>query len=88
MFFPSEFCFLGPAFFYATFIQFVFIEIPSHFLLGTKRFASIEDSLRSSALCDLPETFIEKFLRNKVSRFFCQRLSVQQEDFPSFNGNL
>ena len=34
-----------------------FYRSPPHILLETKRFASIEDSLGFSVLCDLPETF-------------------------------
>ena len=87
MFFPSEFCFLGPAFFYATFFQIVFIEIPSHFLLGTKRFASIEDSLGAGIMRLTGDIYRKIFEKQSFSIFF-QRLSVEQEGFPSFKGNL
>ena len=40
---------------------------PPQFLLETKSFASIKDSFGFSALCDLPETFIKKFLE-KISK--------------------
>ena len=46
--------------YYATFFYFVFIEAPLQFLQETKRLASIEDSLGFSALCDIPETFLQQ----------------------------
>ena len=44
----------------------LFFSILLQFLLETKRFASKEDSLGFSALCDLPETFFQKQLPNKI----------------------
>ena len=63
-------------FFYATFLKFVFIEAPLQFLQETKRFASVKDSSRFSALCDLPES------SKKISNFFPQ-FSVFLKSFPS-----
>ena len=45
------------------------IEIPVQFLLKTKRFASVEDSLQFLAPYDLPETSLKNFekIRNTFS---------------------
>ena len=62
-----------PLFFwyYATFLKFVFIEVPPpQFSLETKRFASIEDFLGFSTLCDSPKTFLERIFRKKFRKFF------------------
>ena len=50
------------------FFQFVFIEPNSHFLLETKCFASIDDCLGFSALCDSTET--SKNISKKFRNFF------------------
>ena len=43
---------------YATFFLICFYRNPLEFLQETKDFASIEDSLGLSTLCDLPETIL------------------------------
>ena len=83
----SEFFFKDRRFFYATFFEFVFIE-PPQFLPKMKRFTSIKDCSRFSALCDLPKTFFKKFFekfRNFFSLFlFFLLFSVGEEWFPRF----
>ena len=48
-------------------LKFVFTEAPPQFLPETKRFASVKDSSRFTALCDLPETI--KNIFRKISIF-------------------
>ena len=56
------FFFSRPAFFPSDFLI-CFHRKSSQFLLETKRFASIEDSLGFLALCDLPRTSLKIFLQ-------------------------
>ena len=71
----SIFDFLNRTFFYATdvfsmrLLKFVFTETPPQFLPETKRFASVKDSSRFSALCDLPETIKKLFGKNFSLKF-------------------
>ena len=55
-----RFCFFFEfrRFFQCHFFLICFHRSSSQFLLETKRFASIKDSSRFSALCDLPQTFL------------------------------
>ena len=46
------------------------LGVPPQFLQETKRFASVKDSSRVSALCDLQETFIEKKFREISKKIF------------------
>ena len=69
------------------FSQFVFIEAPPRFLLETKSFASTEDSLGFSALCELQEKFFRFFLKDFSLNSSFERFSVEQNQFPSFKGN-
>ena len=52
-----------------------------------KRFASIKDCSRFSALCDLPETFFKNFFFGKIRiffrifLFFFQRFPVEKDGF-------
>ena len=56
-------------FFLCDFFSNLFSSKPPHFLLETKRFASIKHCSRFSTLCDLPDTFIKIFLKN-FEKFF------------------
>ena len=63
----SEFCFFfkDRRFFLCYFFLICFHRSPPpQFVLRMKRFASIKDSSRVSAPCDLPETFFKKFSKN------------------------
>ena len=62
--YPNFVFFLNWRFSYATFFLICSYRSPLQFLLETKRFASINDSLGFSALCDLPETFIKTFWKS------------------------
>ena len=64
-----DFCFFSKNrfFFYATFFLFSFHR--STFLLETKRFASIKECSRFSALCDLSDTFIKIFFEIFIPNF-------------------
>ena len=80
----SDFCFfLKTDFFLRDFFQFVFIEAPPQFLLETKGFASIKKCSRVSAVCDLPETIIEKISKNFdlffLNFLFFERFSVEKD---------
>ena len=71
--------------FYASFFLICFHRSSPQFLLETKRFASIKNCSRFSALCDLPENFSLKVFR-KVTNFvliFCffKMFSVQKDGF-------
>ena len=71
--------------FYASFFLICFYRSSPQFLLETKRFASIKNCSRFSALCDLPENFSLKIFR-KVTNFiliFCFFLMflVQKDGF-------
>ena len=63
------------------FKKIVFTEAPPQFLRETKRFASVKDSSRFSALCDLPET-IKKFFLNFV--FFLKGFPLRKMGFLLF----
>ena len=66
----SDFCFFyRPVFFLCDFFKNLFSSKPPQFLQETKRFASVKNSSRFSALCDLPETFIEKIFQ-KIPKIF------------------
>ena len=74
---PSTLCpilfFFKDRCFYASFFLICFYRSSPQFLLETKRFASIKNCSRFSALCDLPENFSLKVFR-KVTNFiliFC-----------------
>ena len=74
--------FLRPAFFLYDFSLICFYRSPPQFLLETKRFASIEDSLGFLALCDLPKTFIKQFFEILFFRNFSYfGRSVEQNGF-------
>ena len=62
------------------FWKFVFIEaLPPQFLLETKRFASIDDSSRVSAVCDLLSS--EKVRKKFPQISFFERFSVEKDGF-------
>ena len=63
----SDFCFFKGVF-SMRLLKFVFTESPPQFLPETKHFASVKDSSRFSALCDLPET-IKKISKKKFPPF-------------------
>ena len=52
------------------FLKIVFIEARPEFSQETKRFASVKDCSRFSALCDLPETLIKKVTYAYPFRYF------------------
>ena len=82
----SEFCFfLETGVFFSNFLKFVFIEAPQ-FLFKMKRFASIKDCSRFSALCDLPETFSKKNFEKfriffLIFMFFKKMFPVEKDGF-------
>ena len=63
-FFFKDRCFL------CDFFSNLFPSMPPQFLLETKRFASIKDCSRFSALCDSLETFLEKIFQKNFKNFF------------------
>ena len=73
-----RFFFKRPAFFLCYFFLICFHRSPPQFLLKMKRFASIKDSSRFSALCDdLPETFFKKIFDFRFfPLFFCFFFSI------------
>ena len=92
----SDFFFQRPVFFICDFFNFFFIEVPPQFLPKMKRFVTLKDSSRFSALCDfkkiadlLQKNFSKifwknfgKFLKKNFPSIFCfLRFSVEEDGF-------
>ena len=63
-----RFFFQRPGFFRCDFFNFFFIEVPPHFLPKMKRFVTLKDSSRFSALCDFKK--IAGVLQKNFSKIF------------------
>ena len=81
----SEF-FSRPAFFLCYFFSNLFHRSPPpQFLLEMKRFASIKDCSRFSALCDLPETIKNIFENFFLNFLFLKGISLRKMVFLLFS---
>ena len=75
----SDFFFKDRCFLYATFSNFFYGSPPPHFLPIMKRFATVKDSSRFSALCDF------KKFAGDLQKFFFEHILEKFRKIFSFN---